>query len=108
MMRLNGVTRSNSRSRAVIRQAWLARAGIANSVTSPSSPAGMAPCWSLATRSARCITASRSTGSSSWVGRAASISETRLPYVPAWSLRRTDTGTAATSGAAGSWSWPAR
>ena len=100
-MRLNGLTRSNSRSRADSRQTWLASAGRANWVTSASRLAGMAPCWSLAARIASCIAPSRSPGSGRLVGKAASIIDTRLPYEPFWSLVRTETGTAAISGAAG-------
>jgi len=50
---------------------------------------------------ASCMAASRLAGSDRLVGSGASIIDTWLPYLPFWSCVRTETGTAATSGAVG-------
>ena len=63
-----------------------------------SSVAGTAWKCRLASIIAPRIASARCTGSAMWVGRAATITETWLPSSPRWSLARTDTGTAATSG----------
>ena len=101
MIRLNGFTRSSSRSRADSRHAWLARTGAANWLTSASRLAGIAPCCSFAARMASCAARRRFRGSDRWVGSTENIIETRLPCVPFWSSVRTETGTAETSGVAG-------
>ena len=107
MIRLNGVTRSNSRSRAASRAAWSASAGIANCVTSASSPAGIAPCWSLAARIAS-VHRPQPLDRVLEVGRQRGEHQRDLVAVGAvLLLGRTDTGTAATSGPVGSASWSA-
>ena len=101
MIKLNGGTRSSSRSRVANRLAWLANAGIENSAMSVSRSAGSALCCSLATRIPSCTAASRAAGSAKCVGSEVMTAETRLPWVPFCSSVRMDTGTDATSGRSG-------
>src|SRR3954454_9258852 len=86
----------------VVRAASAATAGGMNAVASVRGSAGRALWRSLALRSSSCVRRRRSAASGSSVGIGTIIIETRLPNVPCCSSVRTDMGTIATSGSAGS------
>jgi len=87
---------------SVVRAAIAATAGGMKRVASVSRSAGSALWRSLATSSVSWVRSSRRAGSGSSVAIGTTITDTRLPNVPYCSSVRTETGTIAMSGSAGS------
>ena len=88
--------------------ARVARAGTANWFSSTISSTGMRSNCSLACCIVSCTAPTRAIGSATSVGNRASSPETRLVHLSVSSPVRIDTGTMATSGAAGSASCSSR